>query len=123
MEGLKADLMLLPQLRKPLAAAERALTFMHEQGILDLQQGLAIFNQAMSLRLHPEARGRRYTAADFSPLTTHYTEINFQVHVINEYARKALEKISTAMRMVASYFNDDKDDFVKRYFPGRSTTL
>lgn len=122
-EGLKRDLILLPQLRKPLAAAERALTFMHEQGVLDLQQGLAIFNQAMTLRLHSDAKSRRYTVADFTPLKTHYTERNFQIHVMNEYARKALEKISTAMRLVSSYFNDDKDDFVRRYFPGKKKML
>jgi ATP-dependent DNA helicase RecQ len=122
-EGLKKDLLLLPKLKKPLAAAERALTFMHEQGVIDLQQGLAIFNQAMTLRLYPEERKRRYTAADFSPLKTHYTERNFQVHVMNEYAHQALEKISTAMRMVSSYFNDEKDDFVNRYFPGRKKML
>jgi len=121
--GLKKDLALWPQLKKPLAAAERALTFMHEQGVVNLQQGLAIFNQAMTLRLHPKEKGRQYTLADFSPLKTHYTERNFQIHVMNEYARKALEKISTAMRLVSSYFNDDKDDFVKRYFPGKKKML
>jgi len=39
---LKQD-MLLPDLKDPLAAAERALTFMNEQSIIDLQQGLAVF--------------------------------------------------------------------------------
>lgn len=122
-DGLKKDLLLLPQLKNPLAAAERALTFMHEQKVVDLQQGLAVFRQAMTLHLHSEAKGRRYAAADFSPLNTHYTERNFQIHVMNEYARQALEKLSTAMRLVNSYFNDEKDDFVKRYFPGKRKCL
>ncbi len=121
--GLQKDLVLQPILRKPLAAAERALTFMNELGVLELQQGLAIFSQAMTLRLQPEAKSRRYTMADFSPLKTHYTERNFQIHVMNEYACMAIEKISTAMRLVSSYFNDDKDDFVKRYFPGKKKVL
>lgn len=122
-EGLKKDLMLLPLLKKPLAAAERALVFMHELGILELQQGLAIFSQAMTLRLYPDAKSRRYTVSDFSPLETHYTERNFQIHVMNEYARQALDKISTAMRLVASYFGDEKEDFIKRYFPGKKKQL
>lgn len=42
---------------------------------------------------------------------------------MNEYAHQALEKISTAMRLVASYFNDEKEDFVQRYFPGRKKML
>lgn len=122
-EGLKGDLFLFSQLKKPLAAAERALTFIHEQRVIELQQGLAVFRQAMTLQLLPDISGRRYTIADFSPLKTHYTERNFQIHVMNEYARQALEKISTAMRLVASYFNDDKEDFVGRYFPGRKKLL
>lgn len=121
--GLRRDLLLLPQLKKPLAAAERALMFMHEHRIIDLQQGLAVFRQAMRLRLLQKAKGRRYSTDDFLPLKTHYTERNFQIHVMNEYARKALEKISTAMGMVASYFSDDKEDFVQRYFPGRKKLL
>jgi ATP-dependent DNA helicase RecQ len=123
-EGLKGDLLLFPQLKKPLAAAERALTFMHEQRVLELQQGLAVFRQAMTLQLVKDSGGRRqYTASDFSPLKTHYTERNFQIHVMNEYARKALETISTAMRLVTSYFNDEKEDFIQRFFPGRKKML
>ncbi len=121
--GLKGDLLLLPQLKDPLAAAERALTFMHEQGVIDLQQGLAVFRQAMTLRLYPEAKGRRYSQADFAPLETHYTERNFQIHVMNEYARRALDKLGAAMGLVASYFNDEKEDFIRRFFAGRTKML
>ncbi|WP_319549344.1 RecQ family ATP-dependent DNA helicase [Desulfogranum marinum] len=122
-DRLKNDLLLRPSLKNPLAAAERAVLFMNELGVLDLQQGLAVFSQAMTLRLYAEAKGKRYSVADFAPLETHYTERNFQVHVMNEYARQAIDKISTAMRLVASYFNDEKEEFVNRYFPGRKKLL
>lgn len=122
-DGLRRDLLLLPLLKDPLAAAERALTFMHEQGVIDLQQGLAVFRQAMSIRLNPEAKSRRYSKDDFSPLNTHYSERNFQIHVMNEYARKALEKLSGAMNLVSSYFNDEKEDFVRRFFAGKTKML
>lgn len=121
--GLKTDLLLLPQLKDPLAAAERALTFMHEQGVIELQQGLAVLRQAMTIHINPEAKGRRYSLADFSPLKTHYDERNFQIHVMNEYARRALEKLSVAMNLVTSYFNDDKKDFIERFFPGKEKFL
>ncbi len=121
--GLKHDLLLLPLLKDPLAAAERALTAMHEDGVLELQQGLAVFRQAMTLQLNPEAKGRRYSQADFAPLKTHYTERNFQIHVMNEYARQALKKLSGAWQFVASYFNDEKEIFVKRFFPGKENFL
>lgn len=91
-DGLKKDLILYSSLKDPLAAAERALTFMHEQGVIELQQGLAVFRQAMTIVLNPEAKGKKYTKANFQPLNTHYSEKNFQVHVINEYARCATKK-------------------------------
>ena len=121
--ALKGDLLLLPNLKDPLAAADRALTFLHEQGIVELQQGLAVFSQAMHLRLQPASQGRKYTRADFSPLATHYGERTFQIHVMNEYARCALEKITLAMHLVASYFNDEKEAFIRRFFPGREKML
>jgi len=121
--ALRADLLLVDKLKDPLAASERALTFMHEQGIIDLQQGLAVFRQAMTIELNPEARSRRYSQNDFSPLKTHYSERTFQIHVMNEYARLALGKISGAWQYVASYFNDDKDQFVRRFFPGKDKFL
>ena len=46
--GLRKDLVLFSQLKDPLAVAERALTYMHEQSIIDLQQGLAVFRHACS---------------------------------------------------------------------------
>ncbi|MBT8362899.1 MAG: RecQ family ATP-dependent DNA helicase, partial [Deltaproteobacteria bacterium] len=75
-KGLKSDLVLLPLLKDPLAAAERGLTFMHEQSILDLQQGLTVFRQGMTLSLDNEHRRRHYSKADFKPLHIHYSERN-----------------------------------------------
>ncbi len=122
-EGLKQDLILFSTLKDPLAAAERALTFLHEQGVIILQQGLAVFRQAMTIAINPDVKNKSYTKADFEPLQTHYNEKNFQIHVINEYARCALNKISHAMQLVQSYFNDEKEDFVNRFFPGKEELL
>nr|WP_321466165.1 RecQ family ATP-dependent DNA helicase [uncultured Desulfobulbus sp.] len=117
--ALKSDLLLADKLKDPLAAAERALTSLHEQRVIDLQQGLAVFRQAMTIQLNQEAKARRYSKEDFLPLKTHYAERTFQIHVMNEYARLALEKISGAWQYVTSYFEDDKEQFLKRFFPGR----
>jgi len=121
-DALKHD-MLLPDLKDPLAAAERALTFMNEQSIIDLQQGLAVFRQAMTITLNMEKKGVPYTNSDFAPLKTHYSERNFQIHVMNEYAKRALDTINAARGLVSSYFQDEKEDFIKRFFPGREKTL
>ena len=119
---LKSD-MLLIDLKDPLAAAERALTFMNEQSIIDLQQGLAVFRQAMTISLNMEKKGTPYTQNDFAPLKTHYGERNFQIHVMNEYAKQAMDTINAARGLVSSYFQDEKEDFIKRFFPGREETL
>jgi len=119
---LKND-MLLHDLKDPLAATERALTFMNEQSIIDLQQGLAVFRQAMTISLNMEKKGTPYTKNDFAPLKTHYGERNFQIHVMNEYAKRAMDTINAARGLVSSYFQDEKEDFIKRFFPGREKTL
>lgn len=121
-ESLKND-MLLHDLKDPLAAAERALTFMNEQNILDMQQGLAVFRQAMTISLNMEKKGSPYTKKDFAPLKTHYEERNFQIHVMNEYAKRALDTINAARGLVTSYFQDEKEDFIQRFFPGREELL
>ncbi len=77
----------------------------------------------MTITINPEAKGKKYTKANFEPLKTHYSEKNFQIHVINEYARCAINKISVAMNLVHSYFNDEKEEFVRRFFPGKEELL
>ncbi|MCK4502166.1 MAG: RecQ family ATP-dependent DNA helicase, partial [Desulfuromonadales bacterium] len=119
--ALKQDLFLSGQVKNELAAIERALMFMHEQKVITLQQGLAVFRQAMTIRLLEQKR--RYTKGDYSPLEHHYKERIFQVHVMNEYARLGVEKIKQAIGLVASYFAMDKRDFVQRFFAGRKEVL
>lgn len=119
--ALREDLFLAGQVKNELAAIERALMFLHEHDAIVLQQGLAVFRQAMTIRLLEQKR--RYTKGDFGPLADHYKERTFQVHVMNEYARLGAEKIKTALALVAAYFSMDKWEFVKRFFAGRKDIL
>ncbi|MGR9043680.1 MAG: RecQ family ATP-dependent DNA helicase [Gammaproteobacteria bacterium] len=121
--ALKQDLVASADVKDPLAAVERALNFLHEQKIITLQKGLAVFRQAMTIRVLPEAGNRRYNKGDFEPLAQHYGERVFQVHVINEYARRGLDKIGQALAFVVAYFSMDKSAFVKRYFADRTEIL
>lgn len=123
LKGLKSHLYLSQSLKDPLAAIDRGLLFLHEQKAIILQQGLAVFRQAMSIRVLPGAQGRRYTKADYEPLNVHYRERVFQVHVMNEYARRGVEKIGQALDLVLAYFAVDKASFVRRFFPGRKELL
>ena len=123
LDTLKQDIVIHSALSDPLAAVERALNFLHEQKIITLQKGLAVFRQAMTIQVLQEAGQRRYLKGDFAPLSQHYNERIFQVHVMNEYARQGLEKISHALAFVVAYFSQDKTEFVKRYFKGRKDML
>ncbi len=114
--AIHRDLPLRSLIRDPLAAAERGLLFLHEHGIVQLQNGLAVFRQAMTLRVLPEAKGRRYTGGDYEPLSHHYGERTFQIHVMARYAGLALEKIRGALDLVHDYFHLAKDGFVDRHF-------
>ncbi len=121
--ALNRDLVTALAVKDPLAAVERALNFLHEQNIITLQQGLAVFRSAMTIEVLPEAKGRKYNKGDFEPLSQHYSERIFQVHVINEYAKYGLEKIGHALAFVLAYFSSDKTEFVQRYFADRKDIL
>ncbi|MFZ5773335.1 MAG: RecQ family ATP-dependent DNA helicase [Thermodesulfobacteriota bacterium] len=121
--ALRGNLFLAGQLKDSLAAIDRALMFLHEQQVIILQQGLAVFRQAMTIRIIPETGKRRYLKDDFSPLEQHYKERIFQVHVMNEYARLGLEKIRQALDLVLAYFSSDRSSFIQRFFPGRKNVI
>ena len=84
--AIAADWHLAHSIHDPLAAADLGLMFLHEQGALVLQKGLTVFRQAMTLRLLPQARGKRYSKAQHQPLAQHYGERIFQIHVMAEFA-------------------------------------
>jgi ATP-dependent DNA helicase RecQ len=121
--AVRGDLLLNGQVKDVLAAIDRALMFLHEQQVIILQQGLAVFRQAMTIRIIPEESKRRYAKGDYSPLEQHYKERIFQVHVMNEYARLGLEKIKQALELVVAYFTLDRTSFIQRYFSGRKEII
>ncbi|MCY3657695.1 MAG: RecQ family ATP-dependent DNA helicase [Caldilineaceae bacterium] len=106
-----------------LAAIERGLLFLHEQNIIILQHGLAVFRQAMTMNLKDEARERRYNRGDYAPLDSHYKAKVNQVHVVNEYAQLSQESMKVAKALVADYFKLDNISFNRRYFRGRRELL
>lgn len=115
-QAMEQDLVLRSEVKDLDAALERALMFLHEQRILVLQQGLAVFRSAMTIRLRAEAKGEKYKVSDYQPLEHHYQERVLQVHVMSEYARRALERMKEALELVLAYFTLDKEQFTRRYF-------
>jgi ATP-dependent DNA helicase RecQ len=114
--AIAGDLVLAGEVRDPLAAADRGLMFLHEQGAIILHGGLAVFRSAMSVRVLPEAARRRYSRAQYQPLAQHYGERVFQIHVMDRYARLGAEQIRQALGLVAGYFSLGKEAFVQRFF-------
>ncbi len=121
--ALDQDITLANTLTDKLAALDRGLLFLHEHRAIVLQSGIAVFRQAMTIRVLPEAKGKRYNKGHYAPLETHYGERVFQIHVMNAYARLGLEKIRQAIGLVGAYFTLDKESFVRRYFPDQQEIL
>ena len=122
-DAIRRDIVLRAQIRDPLAASERALLFLHEQKVIQLQQGLAVFRQAMTIRLDERGKGRRYSRGDYAPLAHHYGERTFQIHVMERYAALGLEKIRSALALVRDYFDLKRDRFVSSYFHGEEEVI
>ncbi|HKU87672.1 MAG TPA: ATP-dependent helicase, partial [Casimicrobiaceae bacterium] len=122
-EALRSDMSLLGVVRDEATACQRALLYLDSMGALVLDRGRAVFRTAMTIRVLPEASRRRFTKADFGPLEEHYHERNFQVHVVEEFARRAMHKLSDALRFVAAYFTLPRRDFVRMFFADRKEVL
>jgi ATP-dependent DNA helicase RecQ len=114
-EAVERDLLLRAELKDRDAALERALMYLHEQQVIVLQQGLAVFRSAMTIRLRPDAQRERYQTSDYRPLADHYRERVLQVHVMSEYARRGLEAVREALSLVLAYFALGKEEFVRRF--------
>jgi ATP-dependent DNA helicase RecQ len=100
---------------------DRALLWLHEQEILRLNKGLAIFRPAMTIRLTPEKRW--FAKEDFAPLKLHYDEQVLQIHVMLEYVERGLSAMAEALRLTMDYFRLDRKEFVHRWLPGREKDL
>ena len=121
LEALEADLILRAEVRDTTKLLDRALMWLHEQEVIRLNKGLAIFRPAMTIRLAQERRG--FAKADFAPLKLHYDEQVVQIHVMAEYVNRGLEKMADALRLVVDYFSLKREDFMRRWLPGREIEL
>jgi superfamily I DNA/RNA helicase len=122
-DALDRDLILRAEIKDMDAAIERGLMYLHEQRVIILQQGLAVFRSAMRIRLSPGAKGDKYKVSDYQPLEDHYHERVLQVHVMSEYARRGLAAIREALSLVLAYFSLGKDEFIRRYLSTKPDLL
>ncbi len=121
LNAIRSDLELKTTVRNPERLLDRALLWLHEQEIIRLNKGLAIFRPAMSIRLSQEQR--RFTNTDFTPLKLHYQDQVLQIHVMAEYVQRGLQAMTDALALVMDYFSLKQQDFLRRWLPTRDKEI
>lgn len=102
-------------------AVEHVLLYLHQSDVLVLNHGMAVMRHAMTISVNEQKN--RYLKSDFSRLEEHYQERLIQVHVMREYASRALEEMAEALKLVLDYFSTNNDQFLQRHFAGREDIL
>lgn len=120
-EAIEADLILKAEVKEPTKLLDRALLWLHEQEVIRLNKGLAVFRPAMTIHLGQEKRG--FVKADFAPLKLHYVEQVIQIHVMAEYVQRGLKAMAEALSLAMDYFSLSQESFLKRWLPGREKEL
>ena len=120
--AIESDLFLKSRGRNPAKLLDRALLWLHEQEVIRLNKGLAVFRPAMTIRL--EQRDQRgFAKADFKPLALHYKGQVLQIHVMVEFAERGLEAIADATRLAMDYFTLKEEEFLRRWLPDRDREI
>jgi ATP-dependent DNA helicase RecQ len=119
--AITGDLELKSSVKEPQKLLDRALLWLHEQDVIRLNKGLAVFRPAMTIRLDADRRG--FTKADFAPLKLHYDEQVVQIHVMAEYVQRGLQTMADALHLTMDYFSLDRDVFMARWLPDREKEI
>ncbi len=121
LSAVESDLTLRSSVRDPAKLMDRALLWLHEQGVIQLNKGLAVFRPAMTIRLQQERRG--FAETDFRSLKLHYDEQVLQIHVMAEFAQQGLESMADALRLAMDYFSLPQEEFLQRWLPNRDREI
>ena len=120
-QAISSDVVLVSEVREPAKLLDRALLWMHEQEIIRLNKGLAVFRSAMTVRLGTDRR--KFTKTDFAPLQLHYDEQVVQIHVMAEYVQRGLQAMADALGLAMDYFGLERTAFMQRWLPARQKEL
>ncbi len=119
--AIKSDLTLRSKFKHPDKLRDRALLWLHEQEVIRLHKGLAVFRPAMTIRLQQERRG--FAETDFRSLKLHYDEQVLQIHVMAEFAQQGLGSMADALRLAMDYFSLPQEEFLQRWLPNRDREI
>ena len=121
LDALNGDAFLRAEVKDMTRLMDRALLWLHEQQVATLGRGLTVFRPAITVHLNP--KGGSFTEQHFTPLEEHYTETTIQTHVMAAYAEKGLAAMVQAQQLSEDYFVLDRDDFLRRWLPGRGAEI
>jgi ATP-dependent DNA helicase RecQ len=99
--------------------AERALLFLHELRVIELQNGLAVFRVAMHLTQVPGQEKRRYNQDDYAPLLAHYQARRVQMQAMHTYAARAATRSDDGRQIVRDWFTLSRREFERRWLKER----
>ena len=120
--SVASDALLLAETTDMRKLVERALLWLHEQEVLRLNKGLAIFRPAMTLHLESN-RKLQFEGSNYLPLAMHYDELTRQIHIMAEYAERGVKKMADALQLAIDYFRMSRADFCRHWLPGREDEL
>ena len=121
-EAIDSDLELQTRIKDSRKLMDRALMWLHEQEIIRLNKGLAVFRQAMTVKLGGDWK-RGFGKSQFQPLEFHYQDRMLQIHVMDEYAQKGIKEISDAIHLAMDYFELEQEAFLARWLPDRKAEI
>ncbi|EXI64960.1 MAG: ATP-dependent DNA helicase RecQ [Candidatus Accumulibacter adjunctus] len=116
--AIEGDLLLRSEVRECTRLLDRALLWLHEQEVIRLNKGLAVFRPAMTIRLDADWK-RQFRQPDFAPLQLHYEEQVLQIHVMAEYVQRGLRAMADALQLALDYFRLSRSEFMQRWLPAR----
>ena len=121
-KAIDSDLVLKSRIKNTPKLMDHALLWLHEQDVIRLNKGLAVFRPAMTIRLR-QGEKRGFSKVDFEPLALHYQGKVLQIHVMKAFAEKGLEAMRDAMRLAMDYFSLKQEDFLERWLPDQGKEL
>ncbi|WNO10579.1 RecQ family ATP-dependent DNA helicase [Teredinibacter sp. KSP-S5-2] len=105
-----------------LRGIERSFVFLDAHKVIELQNGMAVFKQAMELKV-PSGNTRTYSKEHYRDLDHHYQRKIIQIHVMHEYARLGMNEVKPLDQLVKDYFELPENEFLSEYFKNQKAML
>lgn len=95
---------------------DQLLLLLHKLGVLQAEDGVALYYTRMRLSRAEDTSQRRFTKAQYQRLEAFYRHKVQQIHLVGEYARRMLNHPADAQAFAIDYFQLEYKSFLKKYF-------